>query len=113
MGGDQLRDFTYIDDCVNAILQVVVNERSYGKFYNLGGCEVISLKELAEIFGEISGAKYVIKKFPEERRKIDIGDYYSDFSLITSEIGWKPDTNIKNGLIKTIEFYSRHIKEYI
>ncbi len=111
-GGNQLRDFTYIDDCVNAILEVAVNEKAYGKFYNLGGCEVISLKELAEIMVDICGAKYVIKEFPEERKKIDIGDYYSDFLLISSEIGWKPHISIKEGLRRTLDYFRNNILEY-
>ncbi len=112
-GGEQLRDFTYVDDCVNAMIQVAVNENAYGKCYNLGGCEVVSLKDLAEIIVENCDAKYVIKKFPEERKKIDIGDYYSDFSMITSDIGWKPNINLRLGLKNTVEYFSKHMKEYI
>jgi dTDP-glucose 4,6-dehydratase/UDP-glucose 4-epimerase len=46
--------------------------------------------------------------FPEERKAIDIGDYYSDFSLISKELDWLPQTGLQKGLLNTIEYYSKH-----
>ena len=45
--GRQRRDFNYVEDCVDAMLLAAVNKGADGKIYNLGGKEVISLKDLA------------------------------------------------------------------
>ena len=104
--GSQLRDFNFVDDCVDALLATGSSERSNGKLYNLGSSEVISLKNLAKkLCSFSSGSQFELVPFPEERKKIDIGDYYGDFSLITEELGWKPKTNLNDGLRKTIEYY--------
>jgi len=111
--GAQLRDFTYIDDCVNAILLAASNDKSNGKIYNLGGIEIISLLDLANILQEISKVKYEIKKFPHDRKKIDIGSYYSDYSLIKSELGWTPTVKIKDGLSRTFKYFYENIHKYL
>ena len=90
-GGAQLRDFTYVSDCVDALVRAAVHPASAGAIYNLGGREVVSLEELARLLVDVAGqGEYVIREFPEERKKIDIGDYYSDASKIERELGWKP-----------------------
>jgi UDP-glucose 4-epimerase len=113
-GGDQLRDFSYIDDVVDALLLCGLRENATGKIFNIGGEKVISLKDLAalcvELFG--SGSCNIIP-FPEDRKKIDIGDYYADFSLITKELGWCPRHPLESGLKRTFEFYREHIEHYL
>jgi nucleoside-diphosphate-sugar epimerase len=112
--GDQLRDFTYVDDCVDALLLVASDERAYGKIYNLGGREVVSLKQLAEMLVKINGGgEYIIKEFPADRKKIDIGDFYADYSLIKSELGWEPKVPLEEGLKRTLEYYKKYLKYYI
>jgi dTDP-glucose 4,6-dehydratase/UDP-glucose 4-epimerase len=55
---------------------------------------------------------YELIPFPEERKAIDIGDYYGDYSLITNELGWSPKVGLKEGLIRTIEYYKANGKYY-
>ena len=82
-GGDQLRDYNYIDDVIDALLMAAIAEQAIGQVFNLGGHEVISLRDTAELLVKVHGTgDYKLCDFPEERRKIDIGDYYSDYSLI-------------------------------
>ena len=112
--GKQLRDFNYVDDCVDALLLAGASEISNGKVYNLGSKEVICLKELAEMMVEIGcEATYELVAFPTERKAIDIGDYYSDYSLISKELGWTPKVSLREGLIKTIDYYQANIKHYL
>jgi dTDP-glucose 4,6-dehydratase/UDP-glucose 4-epimerase len=111
--GEQLRDFNYVDDCVNALLLAGANEQANGKVYNLGSPEVIGLKALAEQIVSLGfGGSYELVPFPEERKAIDIGDYYSDFSLISMELSWLPEVNLQKGLLNTIEYYSKHKSAY-
>jgi dTDP-glucose 4,6-dehydratase/UDP-glucose 4-epimerase len=112
--GEQLRDFNYVDDCVDALLLAGASEQSNGKVYNLGSEQVIGLKALAELMTNLGyDGSYELIPFPEERKAIDIGDYYSDFSLISAELGWSPRFTLQHGLIQTLKFYSKTLKEYI
>ncbi len=113
-GGEQLRDFTYIDDCVNAMLLAGINDAANGKIYNLGGSSVISLKELAETLIKINGSgQFEIKQFPADRKKIDIGNFYSAYKLITKELNWKPVISLEKGLKRTLDYYRNNLKNYI
>lgn len=111
--GLQLRDFNYVDDCVNALLISGASDKSNGKVYNLGSSEVVGLKDLAELMVHIeSSSSYELVPFPPERKVIDIGDYYSDFNLIKSELGWEPKINLKEGLRRTLAFYKTNRQHY-
>lgn len=113
-GGDQLRDFTYVDDCVEAMLLAASNSNADGHVYNLGGDEVVKLRELADMLLAANGrGEYVLREFPAERKKIDIGDYYSSDVVIRNELGWRPHTSLSEGLKKTLDYYSGRIEKYV
>jgi UDP-glucose 4-epimerase len=111
--GLQLRDFNYVDDCVNALLIAGANDESNGKVYNLGSQEVVGLKALADMMVDLGfGGTNELIPFPLDRKMIDIGDYYSDFSLITKELGWRPQVNLQEGLKNTMEYYLKYHVHY-
>ena len=111
--GKQLRDFNFVDDCVEALLLAGASDQANGKIYNLGCSEVIGLKDLAKMMVNLGyGGSFDLAPFPSERKTIDIGDYYSDFSLITKELGWVPKIDLKDGLKLTLNYYSTHSSHY-
>ena len=110
--GRQLRDFNYVDDCVDALLAAGSADAANGKVYNLGSHEVISLKDLAEMLIQLGGGRYELVPFPPQRKAIDIGDYYGDFSLIGKELGWAPRVGLKEGLHRTLAYYREHAQHY-
>ena len=113
-GGGQLRDFTYVDDAVDALLLSAAREEANGEVFNLGGDGVISLKDLAALLVEIHGSgESVVREFPADRKRIDIGDYYSDFSKIRTALGWEPRTPLREALGRTLDFYRAHLGRYI
>lgn len=113
-GGDQLRDFTYVDDVVDAFLITAASDGANGKVFNLGGDCSISLKELADVLIEANGdGEYISKEFPPDRKRIDIGDYYSDYSLIRSTMGWEPSISLREALKSTLDYYKENIDKYI
>lgn len=111
--GTQLRDFNYIDDCVSALLIAASDGKTDGGIFNLGSDEIVSLVELAKalISFEVEGA-YEIVPFPEERKNIDIGSCYSDFSLFREKTGWQPAVCLRKGLEETLKFYQLHSDQY-
>lgn len=113
-GGQQLRDFTYVDDAVEAFLLAAMREEANGQVFNLGGCEVINLRDLADALVKANGnGKFQVREFPVDRKRIDIGDYYADDRRIRSELGWTPKVNLEEGLTRTLDYYRQHLKDYL
>lgn len=110
--GNQIRDFNYVDEVVEALLYCASNPFAYGKIYNLGGMP-IRLLELARLMIQLFGkGKYELIEYPAKRKRIDIGDYHGDYSFINMELGWQPQFSLQEGMKKTIEFYAQHKKHY-
>jgi UDP-glucose 4-epimerase len=113
-GGDQLRDFNYVDDAVDAFLRAALSEEANGRVFNLAGEAMISLKDLAALLIEVGGqGNAQVHPFPETRRRIDIGDYYADASAIRSLLGWEPRVPLREGLARTLAFYREHLHHYL
>jgi UDP-glucose 4-epimerase len=111
-GGDQLRDFNYVDDVVDALLLAARDPRTDGNVYNLGDPEVLTLREVADKLVEANGGgAYDVREFPAERKRIDIGDYYADFSRFAA-LGWKPERRLDEGLRRTLAYYRDSLAHY-
>ena len=112
--GAQKRDLNYVDDVCLALLLVGASDKANGQIYNLGGNEIVSLKELVEMLVDLAGrGSYELIPWPEEKKKIDIGDYYGDFSKIKNVFGWEPKTSLRDGLAETVEYYKKNFNKYI
>ena len=104
--GKQIRDFNYVDDVVNAMLLAAVSNDVNGTIFNLGADDPINLKDTAELLIKVSqNGEYELIPFPQERKIIDIGDYYADYRKIRAKLSWKPQTSFEEGLKKTLEYY--------
>lgn len=113
-GGDQLRDFTFVDDAVDAFLAAGSNTKADGCVYNVGGDKSISLADLARLLVEINGSgEFVVRDYPADRKPIDIGDYYADFSRITKDLGWRPSVSLREALQRTLNYYREHLAKYV
>jgi dTDP-glucose 4,6-dehydratase/UDP-glucose 4-epimerase len=111
--GLQLRDFNYVDDVVEAFLLSALNPKAEGGVFNLGSSEYINLKDLADMMVKIFGrGSYQIVPFPPERKAIDIGDYYSDFTRIRDALGWSPRVGLEQGLRRTLDYFVAHGDRY-
>ncbi len=112
--GAQQRDFNYVDDCVDALLLAGKENTANGKTYNLGSHEVITLHQLAKTLINLkAGGDFEFEPFPPERKQIDIGDYYSDFSRISNKLQWQPKTTLHYGLQQTLNFYQQNLHHYL
>ena len=113
-GGDQLRDFTYVDDAVDALLISAASDEANGKVFNLGGVSPITLKNLAELLVELNGeGTYTTVPFPAQFQPIDIGDYYANYERIESALTWRPRISEREGLKRTLDFYREHLDKYL
>lgn len=108
------RDLTFVDDAVDAFLRAASDDTAVGNIYNVGGGETVTLGELATVVTECAGSgTFVAREFPEERRIIDIGDYYADARRIADSLGWVPRVSLREGMRRTTDFYRRHLPYYI
>ena len=113
-GGEQLRDFSYVDDAVDALLLTAVSDEANGQIYNLGDREVVSLQEVAQLLVDVNGGgEFVVRTYPADRKRIDIGDYYADYSKINQAVGWEPKVRLREGLAKTLDFYRHYLQNYL
>jgi UDP-glucose 4-epimerase len=110
--GRQLRDFNYVDDVVDALLRAAVTEGCLGAVFNLGAPRHYSLLEFVAILQQHCPVTYRTVPFPDDKRIIDIGDYYGDYSRFAAATGWQPAVDLAEGIRRTIEFYRAHKDVY-
>ena len=111
--GQQKRDYTYVDDVVEALLLAGASDAANGEVFNLGGPEPVSHLQLIHTLCEVVGCGgYRLAPFPPERRVIDIGDFYADYTKIEQVLGWRPLVGLREGLQRTIEFYRTYGEHY-
>ncbi|HXP76201.1 MAG TPA: NAD-dependent epimerase/dehydratase family protein [Stellaceae bacterium] len=113
-GGEQKRDFTYVDDAVDAFLLAAAMPETVGGVYNIGGDGALTLKKLAEaLVAANGGGRFVMKEFPPERKAIDIGDYWADDTAFRRVAGWQPQIGISSGLEKSLDFFRTRLAKYV
>ena len=111
--GTQIRDFNYVDDVVDALLMSAAEPAADGQIFNLGSDETINLRDLAALMVEANGGgRYQVVPFPNDRKAIDIGDYYADYRLIQGRLGWRPRVGLREGLRRTLAFYREERQHY-
>lgn len=107
--GLQKRDFIYVDDLCSLFIKSMGNPLLYGKTFNVGYGKGISVLDAAILVAKfVPGTEVRLKPWPEIDKKIETGDYVSDITLIEGHTGWQPGIGFKEGIQKTIEFYSAH-----
>ncbi|HLJ20906.1 MAG TPA: SDR family NAD(P)-dependent oxidoreductase [Stellaceae bacterium] len=113
-GGEQKRDFTYVEDAADAFLLAAATPATEGGVYNIGGEGALTLKELAQaLVAAHGGGEFVVKEFPPERKAIDIGDYWTDDTLFRRATGWQPQIGIRPGLEKSLDFFRTRLPKYV
>jgi len=110
--GSQVRDFNYIDDVIDALKIAALTEGCYGNIYNLGANSYESLLDFVSILHNFTGVKYNVIPFPSDKKIIDIGDYYGDWSKFSGTTGWSPEIGLQKGLNLTLDYFKSHNKEY-
>lgn len=95
--GNQLRNFTFVDDVVKANVLAFESKTEHA-FINIATGVMTSVRQLAEIMINLSGLS--IKPIYEKPREGDIEKSQADISLAKSLINWKPKTTLEDGLKK-------------
>ena len=109
--GKQTRSFLYIDECVEAVRRLMQSE--FTGPVNIGSEEMVSINELAELVISISGKNVSIKNCPGPE---GVRGRNSDNSLIFEKLSWKPNSPLKDGIIKTftwIDYKVQNASSYL
>jgi len=98
---------------VEAFLLCGASNKADGQAFNLGGGRPYSVLEFVKNLLEVCrSGSYRLVPFPEERERIDIGGVYSSYDKIKQSLGWLPKTNLKAGLVQTIEYFRQNREHY-
>jgi UDP-glucose 4-epimerase len=112
--GSQVRDFVYVDDAADAFLRAGASDACNGEVFNVGGSEPIAHRDLTALLIDVAGTgsfKHVA--WPDEKRRIDIGSFYSDSTRFERTTGWTPAVRLRDGLSRTVAFYRTHLGQYV
>jgi len=111
--GKILRDFMYIDDLVDILVQIPLTDGAYGRAVNVGSGEGINFIDLAKtVVASVGTGSYEFADFDEERKAIEPGDYVADITLLKSLITLNSSTPMDEGIKKTAAYYRKHKKHY-
>jgi nucleoside-diphosphate-sugar epimerase len=111
--GKQQRDFNYIDDVTDALMLAASVPETAGGVYNLGHHDHYSLLEFVKLLQNFLDFEYKITPFPQDREKIDIGDYFSDYGLFEQITGWAPLFELAEGLENTVTYFNESLDHYL
>ena len=102
--GDQLRDFVYVDDAVEAMIKALTNKNSKGQIINIGSGKPRKIKNVIEKVKKISKGGY-----PQygmfKVRKFEIPKLYPNVTKAKKKINWRPKISFEKGLRRTINSF--------
>ena len=106
--GLQTRSFQYVDDLIDGMVRMMNNERDFIGPVNLGNPGEFTIKELADIVLELipeSKSKVVFERLPSDDPK----QRRPDISVANENLSWQPRIALEEGLLKTIEYFSKTV----
>ena len=110
--GTQERDYLYISDLVEAMVQLALMGES-GEVYNIGAHERVKFVDMVDTVLDVlpSGKKEFIP-WPDDFEKNETGDYIADTSKLEQLTGWKPRVSLRDGIAEMAAYYKKHQDKY-
>lgn len=110
--GAQVRDYIFIDDLVRGIISLCLKPEAAGNIFNIGSGHGSEFRKMVEYVVDAVGSGSIKNvPWPDSYINVETGDYVSDISKIRQTIDWNPDISLRDGVIKTVEYYMAN-KEY-
>lgn len=112
--GDMMRDFTYIDDIVRGVENILCNppekneKGAFYKLYNIGNNKPVKLMDYIETLERCLGVEAKKEFLPMQPG--DVYQTYADVTELMRDYDFKPDTSIEEGLQKFVEWYRSYYK---
>jgi len=106
--GSMMRDFTYIDDIIDGVVRAIERCCEFN-IYNLGESQPIALCELISAIERALGKKATIDRLPAQPG--DVNRTYADITRATSELGYRPATDIDTGLQRFVQWFRKGVRD--
>ncbi len=111
-----IRDFNYVSDICNGLIALAKNDKVIGKTVNIGSGREISIEDLAKlIINQINpNAAIVTEDIRKRPEKSEVERLVCNNSLMKEMTGWEPEISLKEGLLKTTEWFKNkeNLKRY-
>src|SRR5258705_6891613 len=104
--GEQSRDFTYVEDVVNANLKAAETVKGIGQVINVANGERITLNQLLAQLKDLTGKPDAVADYREPRAG-DVRHSLADISRARDLLGFEPQVNLRTGLQKTIDWWKQ------
>ena len=111
--GGQLRNVTYVDDCIAALALAATSEQSNDQVFFAVGDRQYTVAEIAKGIVEHIGGAVKFVEWPTERKAIEIGDAVISNEKIKSMLKWNPRWSLDEGLIRTKAYFHERLNQYI
>lgn len=108
-GGEQTRDFVYIDDLVEAYLLAGATPAARGEVFNIGSGQAQRLRDVAVKVARALGREHLLEIGRRPYRPAEVMQYEVDISKARRVLGWAPKISFEEGLRKTIEAYGGRV----
>jgi UDP-glucuronate decarboxylase len=102
--GQQTRSFCYVDDLIEGFLRLMATESAFTGPVNLGNANEFTIVELAETVLELTGSNSQLERQPLPQD--DPLQRKPDDTLARQKLGWQAKVQLREGLKKTIEYFS-------
>ena len=119
--GNMLRDFTYIDDIVTGVVNVILNPaqapeakskanptKAPYKIYNIGNNNPVKLMDFIQVIEDAFGGKFKMNMM--ELQPGDVPSTFANVDDLVRDFNYKPNTSIKTGIEKFISWYKEYYK---
>lgn len=104
--GKMRRDFTYIDDIVDGIIKVIEKGSNAYEIFNIGNSRPIDLMEFIGLMEKEMGQEAEKEMLPMQPG--DVYETYADTSALTQKTGYKPSTNLPDGIKKFLDWFKNY-----
>lgn len=106
--GQQTRSFCYVDDLIEGFIRLMATSDEVTGPINLGNPNEFTIRELAECVISLtnSSSKLIFKPLPQD----DPQQRQPNIELAKKELGWEPEVQLNDGLIKTIKYFKNLLK---
>jgi UDP-glucose 4-epimerase len=111
--GQQLRNISYVDDCVAALVLAAMDDNSNGEVFFAVSDKQYNVAEIAQTLVENIGGSAKFVDWPPDRKAIEIGDAVISNEKIKTALKWTPQFDLQSGLIKTRDYFADCLKRYI
>lgn len=111
--GGQLRNVSYVDDTVNALLMAALNDKANGEVLFAVSDTQCNVAEIAESICACIGGDVRFIDWPKDREAIEVGDAVISNEKIKRILGWEPQTSMVEGLELTRQFFAPQLEHYI